>query len=433
MPKYPKQDENYIKRLADNKLLQRLLDSFSTISKMYVAVTDVEGRKLLASQKEDTDFCRLIKSSPQGLERCCGSYARAGKEAEKWNEPYFFKCHAGLIAWACPILLSGKHEGNFICGQVLMWEPDQYHIKEITEMTKRLGVDTAALQKAAQKLETISAEQMQAAADLLFITANYFAQSGTSSLDYQQKLRMISSWLWNENYMQEATQQDQGDKTLAEQDITQLEQKIFREIRRSNKAAAREALNQLALKFFVRSKGQIEIIKGLSIEFISLMTRFATECGTKFEESIRYSFNKLPELEEADTVEKVILWMLTTANSYIDLLAVNNIDPNEGVINQVLSYIQEFYDSKDLSLEVIAEHCHISPSYLSRIFKQKKGYSITDQVNKTRIEEATHILQKSELTLADVAKKVGFSDRSYFSKVFKKIMGLSPSEYRKRF
>lgn len=294
-------------------------------------------------------------------------------------------------------------------------------------------MDKIALQKAIQKLEVISAEQMQAAADLLFVTANYFAQSGISILDYQRKLRTIGSWLWNENHMRETIQQNQVDKTQAEQKIMELEQEIFKEIRCSNKEAAKEALRQLALNFFVRSKGQIEIIKGLSIEFISLMTRFATECGTKFEESIRYSFNKLQELEQADTVEKVILWMLTTGNNYIDLLAINNIDPNEGVINQALSYIQEYYDSKDLSLQVIAEHCHISPSYLSRIFKQKKGCTITEHINKTRVEEAKHLLQQPDTTITDTAKKVGFSDRSYFSKVFKKIMGLSPSDYKKRF
>jgi len=276
MPEYLIQNENHIQSIDNNKLLQRLLDSFSTITKMYVAVTDVNGRKLLASQKEDTEFCRLIKSLPQGLEYCCGSYARAGREAEKWNEPYFFKCHAGLIAWACPIVLDSKHEGNFICGQVLMWEPDEYYIEEILENTEKLGLDKIALQKAIQKLDVISAEQMQAAADLLFVTANYFAQSGISILDYQRKLRTIGSWLWNENHMRETIQQNQVDKTQAEQKIMELEQEIFKEIRCSNKEAAKEALRQLALNFFVRSKGQIEIIKGLSIEFISLMTRFAT-------------------------------------------------------------------------------------------------------------------------------------------------------------
>lgn len=430
MSVFPTQKENYIEKLNDNKMLERLLNSFSIITRMNVAVTSVDGSYLLTSTKEEPDFCRLIKSTAKGLECCYGSYARAGREAEKWNEPYFFKCHAGLIAWACPILLDGRHEGNFICGQVLMWNPDEYYIQEIMETTKKLNIDNAALREAAKKLEVISAEQMQAAADLLFVTANYFAHSGTSTLDYQQKLRMISSWLWNENYKEKESIQTQG---TVEHDILELENKFFKEIRLSHQESSRELLKQLAVKFFTHSKGKIEIIKGLSIEFISLLTRFATECGTKFEESIRYSFKKLNELEEADTVEKVILWLLTTGNSYIDLLTEKDADPQETTINRAISYIRENYPSQELSLKAIATHCHISPSYLSRIFKQKKGYTITEQINRIRIEEARRLLQRTDLTVSETAKKVGFGDRSYFCKVFKKQIGLSPSDYKNRF
>ncbi len=426
LPSYPLQNEHYIKKLNDNILLERLLDSFSTITRMNVAVTDVDGNYLLTSKKEEAEFCRLIKSTSQGLERCCSSYARAGREAEKWNEPYFFKCHAGLIAWACPILFDGRHEGNFICGQVLMWKLDQYYIQEILEITKKLDIDNTKLEKAAKKLDVISADHMQAAADLLFVTANYFAHSGTSTLDYQQQLRIISSWLWNENYNKKVQE-------TVEQDIIELENELFREIRLSHQESSRELLKKLAIKFFTHSRGKIEIIKGLSIEFISLLTRFATECGTKFEESIRYSFKRLNELEEADTVEKVILWLLTAGNSYIDLLTEKDTDPQETIINNAISYILTNYPSQELSLPVIADYCHISPSYLSRIFKDKKGYTITEQVNRTRIEEARHLLQVSNSTIEKIAKKVGFSDRSYFCKVFKKQVGLSPSDYKKRF
>lgn len=424
MQEYSMQKESYIEQLNDNKMLKRILNSFSTITRMNVAVTNTDGDYLLI--KRETDFCQLVRSTAQGLECCRSSYARAGMEAEKWNEPYFFKCHAGLIAWACPILLDGKHEGNFICGQVLMWKPDDYYIQEILEITKKLDIDKAALKKAAKKLEVISAEHMQAAADILFVTANYFAHSGTSTLDYQQQLRMISSWLWNENY-------NKKDQETVEQDILELEKEFFREIRLSQQESSRELLKNLAVKFFTHSRGKIEIIKGLSIEFISLLTRFATECGTNFEESIRYSFKRLNELEEADTVEKVILWLLTTGNIYIDLLTEKDVDPQETIINNAVSYIRSNYPSQGLSLKIIADHCHISPSYLSRIFKQKKGYTITQQVNRTRIEEARHLLQVSDSTIEEIAKKVGFNDRSYFCKVFKKQVGLSPSDYRKRF
>lgn len=263
-------NKNHAEKLDDIQLLQHLLDSFSTITKMFVAVTDVDGCNLLSSERGETDFCQLIKSTEMGMDCCCGSYARAGREAEKWNEPYFFKCHAGLIAWACPVLLDGRHEGNFICGQVLMWEPDKYYIQEVIDNTKKLDIDSAALTKAAKKLEVISAEQMQAAADLLYVTANYFAQSGTSTLDYQQKLRRIGSWLWNENY----NEKHLNTPVATKDDILALENEFFKELRLSHQESSKELLKRLAIMFFTHSKGKIEIIKGMSIEFISLLTRF---------------------------------------------------------------------------------------------------------------------------------------------------------------
>ena len=250
-----------------------------------------------------------------------------------------------------------------------MWHPDKYYIKEIIDTTRKLDIDKTALEKAAKKLEVISAEQMQAAADLLYVVANYFAQSGTSTLDYQHKLRMISSWLWNENYNEKEHLRIHRSE---EQDILELENELIREIRLSNQERARELLKKIAFKFFTHSKGKIEIIKGMCIEFISLLTRFATECGTKFEESIRYSFKNLNELEDADTVEKVILWLLTTGDSYIDLLTTKDTDPQETIINNAISFIKDNYSSPDLSLEKIAGHCHISPSYLAR-FLRKNG------------------------------------------------------------
>ena len=96
--------------------------------------------------------------------------------------------------------------------------------------------------------------------DSLYVVANYFAQSGTSTLDYQHKLRMISSWLWNENYNEKEHLRIHRSE---EQDILELENELIREIRLSNQERARELLKKIAFKFFTHSKGKIEIIKGM--------------------------------------------------------------------------------------------------------------------------------------------------------------------------
>lgn len=94
-------------------------------------------------------------------------------------------------------------------------------------------------------------------------------------------------------------------------------------------------------------------------------------------------------------------------------------------------YIQKHFREK-LSIQSIAEVVHLSPSYLSHIFSQTFGYTITDYVTYIRLENAKSILSKSGTSISEAALDSGFEDISYFSRVFKKVEGISPREYKKR-
>ena len=363
------------------------------------------------------------------MERCQGSYARAGKQAEKWNEPYFFRCHAGLIAWACPILSNNGHVGNIICGQVMIWEPEDLFWQEIAESTRELEPDNGVLLKAAHKLDIVSATQVQAAADLLYIIANYLAESGPDRLNYQQKLSSMGSWLWD-NCQQQERQPKEKEGTKPR--FANLEDGIFQAIRDNDAEKAKQLLDQLALRFFTHSKGQLEVLKGLSIEFIITLGRFATECGVNFEESFRRGMLKFKELEDADTIEKVFVWLLTIGNAYVDTLTRQEFDANEAVVKKAVTYVQQHYASPDLSVVEVAKAAYISPNYLSRVFKRQVGCSILEYIRNARLEQAKLLLKHSDKNASQVAKNVGYHDRTYFSKVFKQVTGVSPNEYRRK-
>lgn len=85
-----------------------------------------------------------------------------------------------------------------------------------------------------------------------------------------------------------------------------------------------------------------------------------------------------------------------------------------------------------LSLKKIAEEIFVNPSHLSRVFKKETGLSLTNFINKKRIEEAKVFLKKGNISVTDVAFMVGFNDLNYFSKVFKKYTGLTPTNYMKK-
>lgn len=101
------------------------------------------------------------------------------------------------------------------------------------------------------------------------------------------------------------------------------------------------------------------------------------------------------------------------------------------LVESAVKYIHSHL-SEPLSLETIAEQLHISPSHLSRTFKKVCDESLTEYVNKTRVEKAKDYLTRSDILTYEIAELVGYNDPTYFSSIFKKYTGLSPTEYKQQ-
>ena len=104
-------------------------------------------------------------------------------------------------------------------------------------------------------------------------------------------------------------------------------------------------------------------------------------------------------------------------------------DAGSFVVNNAVSYIEENYQSK-LKLEDVADHVFVSQWHLSKLLNRYMGQSFSDILNRVRIEKAKRLLRDSSLRVGDVAEQVGFLDTAYFSRVFKKLVGISANEYR---
>jgi len=85
---------------------------------------------------------------------------------------------------------------------------------------------------------------------------------------------------------------------------------------------------------------------------------------------------------------------------------------------------------QELSRETIAEQVYLNPDYLSRIFKRETGYSISDYVLAERIKLAKELLSQTNIPISSIASSVGYGNFSHFSKIFKKYVGVGPTEYR---
>ncbi len=96
------------------------------------------------------------------------------------------------------------------------------------------------------------------------------------------------------------------------------------------------------------------------------------------------------------------------------------------------TYISKHYREKIL-LDDLAETLGISPTYLSRLFKKDTGMQFQDYISKIRVDRAANLLKYSDRSLAEIAEYVGFPTQSYFGKIFKKEMSMTPKAYRDRF
>ncbi|WP_438349304.1 response regulator [Paenibacillus sp. FA6] len=99
------------------------------------------------------------------------------------------------------------------------------------------------------------------------------------------------------------------------------------------------------------------------------------------------------------------------------------------VIREIICFIQENYN-KDVSINTLATHVYLAPTYMCILFKKEKGVSINDYVTQYRIEQAKRLLRDRKLKLYEISVLVGYHDANYFAKVFRKLTGVVPSQFR---
>ncbi|MEH7545203.1 response regulator transcription factor [Neobacillus vireti] len=108
----------------------------------------------------------------------------------------------------------------------------------------------------------------------------------------------------------------------------------------------------------------------------------------------------------------------------------NHVHLRSPIVQNVLQYIHAHYD-QGLSLKTLGQQFHVNAIYLGQLFQKEVGVVFSEYLNRYRLEKAKELLKTTHYRAGDIGKKVGYSDTTYFYKQFKKIVGTTPSEWRK--
>lgn len=321
-------DDLKLTDLIDVKTLQDIQDGFSNATGMAALTTDENGVAVTRGSNF-TDFCmELTRKSRTGCQRCEQCDKQGGENTMRTGRATTYRCHAGLVDFAAPIMLNGKFIGSFIGGQVLPEPADEDKFRKYAE---EIGVDPEQYIRALRKVKVVPQHQIEMAAEFLCTIASVLSKIAYSN--YAEKLNSSGLSIQNANLVAKI----HNAESLIRQNQDNMEklQKDF------------NALEEVAQNSVAKVKSAMETVK--VIQDIATNTRIlgfnayieaahAKESGKGFG-VITQEIRNLADTskESADKIENAMV-SISNFTKQID----SQIKETEKTINECTSNIQDF-------------------------------------------------------------------------------------------
>jgi len=175
---------------------------------------------------------------------------------------------------------------------------------------------------------------------------------------------------------------------------------------------------------------QYNYLKHTNWELISILMDFCSSNGIEFNEVSEVVGSPWETLMDKNTVEEMCSWFVELIKRVETRNKQGNQSEYSFYVGKSIKHIMKHF-SEPIGLSNLADSFGISSAYLARIFKKETGQSITDFTTNLRVEEAKKLIMTTDKKLYEIAEETGFGSTQRFYLLFKKVVGVSPGEYRK--
>ena len=134
--------------------------------------------------------------------------------------------------------------------------------------------------------------------------------------------------------------------------------------------------------------------------------------------------------EMLQSKENAVEYVKKIMEKAVELREKNSSNRYGTVVDQVKKYIEEHYEEEELSLNLLASYVNFSPNHLSMIFSQQTGQTFIKYLTDFRMNKAKELLKGTSMRSSEISLEVGYKDPHYFSYLFKKTQGMTPTQYR---
>lgn len=374
--------------------LDYLISAYTSISRSY---EQVWGLRCVLTNAQGVVVAGKILCTQR--DNCVEFRRKAIEEALRWGEPSMLLCPSGHVIWAVPVMDNSVVIGGLIVEQVTVGFAE-----------RGVSMSPKSIRRAALDLLTMAEESNLTNAALL--------ELGRSAAE-------------RESERAEAIHETKDRNYRSIRDIYLIEEpNLIAAIKRGDRTDAREIVNRILVGIYFIGRDRPTLLKSLILELVVNMSRSAVEAGGDPTELLGANYSSVVELSRIDGEEELCAWLVSMLERMMDAIKSNKQYPSTVLLSEALRFMQE-HMHEPISRDDVASVACLSPSHFSRVVKQSFGYSFTDLLSKMRIERAQELLVRTDKSLIHICLDCGFSDQSYFTKVFHKSTGRTPGEYRR--
>lgn len=220
---------------------------------------------------------------------------------------------------------------------------------------------------------------------------------------------------------------ESGTEMVSEEDLRKLEQGIDM----MDENLCRETLDHIFRKISREKDVSLEQLRMLSLNLLLTGIRKMPFMQFQLNEYLGKNIFSLESISKFKTIEQLKNWIFNILKSMNELMLKDNLPEKRDVIEEAKEYIRKNFD-QDISLNDISERFFINPSYFSQLFKKKTGKTYQNYLIEMRVARAKKLLDETDLKIYEICALVGYSDANHFNRIFERVEGVKPSEYRKK-